>query len=172
MRFLLTAAESKKLSRTALWLKVNTDASVIGGFAACGGLFRDNLATFRSAFSCNIGLKFVFYAEVLGTIFAIEFAARNGWRNIWLESDSTSPLMIFSNYLLVPIMLCNGWDNSHNLGNQVISSNIYRKGNSCTDKLAALGHSMVGEVWLDTLPDELKIDFFWDRSGLPNYRFP
>jgi hypothetical protein len=28
------------------WLKVNTDGSVIGGFAACGGLFRDYLGTF------------------------------------------------------------------------------------------------------------------------------
>ena len=27
----------------------------------------------------------------------------------------------------------------------------------CADKLAALGHSIVG--WLDTLPDEVKIDF-------------
>jgi len=55
---------------------------------------------------------------------------------------------------------------------KVISSHIYREGNCCADKLAALGHSMVGAVWLDTLPDELKIDFFRDRCGLPNYRFP
>ena len=53
-----------------------------------GGLFRDNLGTFRGAFYCNVGAQNVFYAEVHGIISAIEFAARNGWRNIWLESDS------------------------------------------------------------------------------------
>jgi hypothetical protein len=93
----------------------------------------------------------------LGIIFAIEFAARKGWRNIWLESDSTSALLIFSNSLLVPIMLRNRWHNAHNLGIQVFSSHIYREGNCCADKLANLGHSLVGAVWLDTLQDELKI---------------
>jgi len=77
------------------WLKVNTDGSVIGGQAACGGLFRDYLGTFRGAFYCNIGIQTVFYAEVLGIILAIEYAAQQGWRNIWLESDSTSALLIF-----------------------------------------------------------------------------
>jgi len=156
----------------APWLKVNTDGSVVGGYAACGGLFRDTLGTFRGAFVCNVGLQFVFYAEELGIIIAIESAAKNGWRNIWLESDSTSALMIFKNSFLVPMILRNIWPNTCNLGIQVISSHIYREGNCCADILAALGHSMVGEVWLDTLPEELKIDFFRDRCGLPNYRFP
>ena len=157
---------------TASWLKVNMDGSVIGGYATCGGLFRDNLGTFRGAFCCNVGAQSVFYAEVIGIIIAIEFAARNGWRNIWLESDSSSALMIFSNSSLVPIMLHNRCHNARNLGIQVISSHIFREGNCCVEKLAALGHSTIGEIWLDTLLDEVKIDFFRDRCGLPNYRFP
>ena len=92
---------------TAPWLKDNTDGSVISGHAACGGLFRDHSGTFRGAFVCNIGTQFGFYAEVMAIIFAIEYAARHGWRNIWLESDSTSALRIFSNALLVPILLWN-----------------------------------------------------------------
>jgi len=156
---------------TAPWLKVNTDGSVIGRFAACGGLFRDHLGTFLGAFSCNVGLQSVYYAEVLGIILVIDFAARNGWRNIWIESDSTSALMIFSNQLLVPIMLRNRWHNARILGIQVISSHIFREGNCCADTLANLGHSMIGEIWLDTLPDEVKADFFRDRCSLPNYRF-
>jgi hypothetical protein len=40
------------------------------------------------------------------------------------------------------------------------------------DFLANLGHSMVGTNWLDTLPSALRFDFFRDRCGLPNYRFP
>ena len=92
---------------TAPWLKLNTDGSVINGLAACGGLFRDSLGTFRGALYCNVGAQSVFYAEVHGIISAIEFAARNGWRNIWLESDSTSALSIFPNSALVPVSLRN-----------------------------------------------------------------
>ena len=154
---------------TAPWLKVNMDGSVIGGYAACGGQFHDHLGTFRGAFACNVGMQSVFYAEVMAIIFAIELPARHGWRNIWLESDSTNALMIFSNPLLVPILLRNRWHNTRNLGIQVISSHIFRKGNCCADYLANLGHS---EVWLDTLPHALTLDFFRDRCGLPNYRFP
>jgi ribonuclease HI len=157
---------------TAPWLKVNTDGSVVGGLAACGGLFRDHLGTFRGAFACNIGLQSVFYAEVMAIIFALEFAAKKGWRNIWLESDSTSALLIFSNPLLVPILLRNRWHNVRHLGIQVISSHIFREGNCCAYSLANMGHSLVDSNWLDTLPSALRFDFFRDRCGLPNYRFP
>ena len=128
--------------------------------------------TFRGAFHCNIGLQSVFYAEVLGIILAIEYAAREGWRNIWLKSDSTSALLIFSKSILVPIMLRNRWHNARQLGIQVISSHTFREGNCCADKLALMGHFCVGAVWLNTLPSNLSLDFFRDRRGLPNYRFP
>ena len=159
-------------SPTAPWLKVNTDGSVIGGYTACGGLLRDHSGMFRGAFVCNIGTQSVFYAEVMAIIFAIEYAARHGWRNIWWESDSTSALRIFSNTLLVPMLLRNRWHNARSLGIQVISSHIFWEGNCSADYLANLGHSVVGEIWLDTLPPALTLDFFRDRCGLPNYRFP
>lgn len=69
------------------WLKVNNDGSVIGGLAACGGLFRDSLGAYLGAFSCNIGMSSVFHAEILAFILAMEHVAHHGWRNIWLESD-------------------------------------------------------------------------------------
>jgi len=56
-------------------MKVNTDGSVIGGHAACGGLFRDSLGTFRGGFYCNIGVQSVYYSEVLGIILTLEYAA-------------------------------------------------------------------------------------------------
>jgi hypothetical protein len=49
---------------------------------------------------------------------------------------------------------------------------IFREGNSCADKLANMGHGIQDSIWLDTLPSELHFDFFRDRIGLPNYRFP
>ncbi|KEH25465.1 transmembrane protein, putative [Medicago truncatula] len=39
-------------------------------------------------------------------------------------------------------------------------------------RLANLGHSITGAVWHSTLPPDLGFDFFRDRCGLPNYRFP
>ncbi|XP_039690616.1 uncharacterized protein [Medicago truncatula] len=63
-------------------------------------------------------LKTVFYAEVFGIILAIEYAAQKGWRHIWLESDSTSALLIFSKPSLVPILLWNRWHNDQVLGVQ------------------------------------------------------
>jgi hypothetical protein len=99
-------------SPSSPWLKVNTDGSVIGGLAACGGIFRDSLGTYLGAFSCNIGLTSVFHAEIYAFILAMEHAAHHGWMNIWLESDSTSALMVFSNSSLVSWLLQNRWHNS------------------------------------------------------------
>jgi len=41
-----------------------------------------------------------------------------------------------------------------------------------TDKLASVGHSVQGSVWLFAPPNELKVDLFRDGCGVPNYRFP
>jgi len=38
--------------------------------------------------------------------------------------------------------------------------------------MASLGHDLSGTVWFDVLPPSLSLDFFRDRSGLSNYRFP
>lgn len=96
---------------TAPWLKVNTDGSIIGGYAACGGLFKDHLGMFLGAF----------HAEILGFIYDIEYVAHNGWRNNWLESDSSSVLMIFSNASLVPVLFHYKWHNARSFGVQVVS---------------------------------------------------
>jgi len=93
--FSISSHHHKYKEITSPWLKVNTNGSVVGGLAAYGGLFRDSLGTFLGAFSCNIGIASVFHAETLAFILAIDHAAQHGWRNLWLESDSTSALMIF-----------------------------------------------------------------------------
>lgn len=91
-----------------------------------------------------------------------------GWRVI----DSTIALITFANPSLVPLLLRNRWHNARGLGVQVISSHIFREGNSCADKLANIGHYIRGSVWLDMLHVELHFDIYRDRIGLPNYRFP
>jgi len=57
---------------TSPWLKVNSDGSIVGSHAACGGIFRDHLGTFLGSLSCNIGIASVFDSEVLGYILALE----------------------------------------------------------------------------------------------------
>jgi len=97
---------------TAPWIKVNTDDSLIGTHAACGRLFRDHLGSHLGAFACNIGHSTVFYVDVYAFLLALEFADQHGWRNVWLESDSTSALMVFKNRSLVPVLLRNRWHNA------------------------------------------------------------
>ena len=80
---------------TSPWLKVSTDGSVIDGHAACWVLFRDSRGSFLGAFVCNNGAASVFHSEVLAFILAMEHAANHGWRNVWLESDSSSAILIF-----------------------------------------------------------------------------
>jgi hypothetical protein len=63
---------------SAPWIKVNTNGSVIGTHAACGGLFRDHIGTLLGAFSCNIELSTVFNAEVQAFLLALKYAAHNG----------------------------------------------------------------------------------------------
>ena len=108
----------------------------------------------------------------MGYIYAMEYVALNGWRNIWLESDSTSALLSFKNDSLVPISLQNRWHNARRLDVQVISSHNYREGNCFADKLANMGNSLQGEVWCSELPQKVRRDFFRDRFGFPNFRFP
>ncbi|KEH33166.1 hypothetical protein MTR_3g026170 [Medicago truncatula] len=108
----------------------------------CGGVFRDRLGTFLGAFTCNLGISSVFTAEIHGSILALEYAAHNWWKNLWLESV------------------------------QVISSHIFREGNCCADKLANMGHSIQGTVWLSVSPPELHADFYKDHCDVPRYRFP
>lgn len=62
----------------------------------CGGVFRDRLGTFLGAFTCNLGISSVFTAEIHGSILALEYAAHNWWKNLWLESDSTFALKLMA----------------------------------------------------------------------------
>ena len=109
---------------------------------------------------------------MFGYILALEYVAHHGWTNVWLESDSSNALHVFKNISLVLILLRNWWLNARNLHIQVISSHIFQEGNMCADRLANLGHSVVGQVWMSALPSEFQQNIFTDRCGLPRFRFP
>ena len=137
-----------------------------------GRLFRNHLGTFLGGFAANLGDVSVFEAEVTGLIVALEFAASHGWDRLWLESDSTAVVHAFHNPYVILFRFRNQWHNCALLGINSICSHAFHEGNYCADKLANFGHSVLGTVWLDSLPPVFVLDFFRDCVGLPNYRFP
>lgn len=58
--------------------------------------FRDNLGTFLGAFSSKIEVSTHFQVGLHGIDFALEYANRKNWRNIWLETDSMLVIHTFS----------------------------------------------------------------------------
>jgi ribonuclease HI len=155
------------------WMKVNTDGSVttLPPSAACGGVFRDHLVTFRGCFAKKLDTVSVLHAEVMAIILAIETAHNNGWQNVWIESDSQAALCAFGNHAVVPWSLWNRWHNCISLGLNLASSHIFREGNTCADRLANHGHSIIDFTWWNSLPQFLRGPFINDKLGLPCYRF-
>ncbi|MCH88060.1 heat-shock protein, partial [Trifolium medium] len=70
---------------------------------------------------------------------------------------------------IVPWDLRNRWSNCLELGMNIVSSQIYREGNSCADKLVNHGHSVVDSMRWDSLPSVLRDGFLHDKMGLPCY---
>lgn len=136
------------------WVKCNTDGTARSalGRAACGGLFRDYRAVIMQA---------------------IEIAFSRGWRNLWLECDSSLVVDAITTNRGVPWKLRNRWNNCIVLTKKThfIASHIYREGNTCADRLASHGLALQGIFWWDSLPDFLRKDFFRNRFSLPFYRF-
>ncbi|PNX57963.1 ribonuclease H, partial [Trifolium pratense] len=132
------------------WLKANTDGSVVGNTAACGGLFRNHMADHVGSFAYNLGPVSILHAEITAIIIVIELAAAHGWQRISIESDSMSALSSFENPSIVPWDLRNRWSNAISLGLTVIHTHIFREGNMCADRLASHGHSIVDSMWWDS----------------------
>lgn len=66
------------------WLKVNTDGSLVGNVATCGGIFRNALSVYMGSFSSKLQVTLVLHAELLGIIIAIEQAHTRGWMYLWI----------------------------------------------------------------------------------------
>lgn len=78
-------------------MKVNVDGSALGAprLAGYNRLFC-NVRGFRhGAFTGRRESAFAFEGELLAAIVAIDKAFSLGWRNLWLETDSTYVVHIF-----------------------------------------------------------------------------
>jgi len=90
---------------------------------------------------------------------------------IVISDQCIGALLVFRNLSMVLVLLRNRWHNTRSLGIHVISSYIFREGNCCADRLAYMGHSMDGAVWLSILPTVLQPDFYSARFCMPRFRF-
>ncbi|KAF1897675.1 hypothetical protein Lal_00032432 [Lupinus albus] len=66
---------------------------------------------------------------------------KKGWKNIWLECDSTLVVDIFKGRRVVPWRLVNSWLRCmHGISSmRFIVTHIFREGNACADRLTAFG---------------------------------
>ncbi|CAJ2628544.1 unnamed protein product [Trifolium pratense] len=125
------------------------DGSALGspGLASCGGIFRDYTATFLAGgVSINIGNSYALHAELIGVMSAIEIAHSKGWNNLWIESDSQLVNLAFKSAHIVPWKFRNRWFNCLTLTKTMHfrATHIYREGNCCADRMAALGINING----------------------------
>ncbi|KEH16904.1 hypothetical protein MTR_0070s0030 [Medicago truncatula] len=128
------------------YINVNTDGSLQNLSAACGVFSRDQTA--------------------------IEMAVTHHCRYIWIEGNLTSALLAFSKPSLIPIRWRSCWHNCLSHSMEVLSLDIFHKGNGCAKKLATHGHTVLDTGWWESLPVFVRDDFYKDRYGLPNFRFP
>ncbi|KAK7272851.1 hypothetical protein RIF29_13891 [Crotalaria pallida] len=72
------------------WVKLNTDGSFFQApeSAACGGIMRDHIGSFVSAFSCQLGNCSIIDAELWAILHGLRLAYGRGLRRVVMESDS------------------------------------------------------------------------------------
>lgn len=120
-----------------------------------------------------MGISNAIQAELHGAMLAIEIAFNKGWHNLWLECVSQLVVLAFNNVSIVPWKLRNIWQNCIELSKKTRFSvtHIFREGNYCANKIAALGFAFQGFHWWDTISRIISDDFIRNRVSLPNYRF-
>lgn len=129
--------------------------------------------SFDGCFASYFGNLYSLHVELLVAMKAIENVHQRGWHNFWLECDFSLVVLAFSSLKLVPWKLRTRWKNCLYLTSNIrfTVSHIYRKENSCTEKLANFRVNSYCFTWWDLIPSFLSEGFYRDRFGLPNFRF-
>lgn len=130
-------------------MKINTDGSALGapGLISGGGVVRSACGFVLGCFRQSFGVGFSFEAELLASIFALEWAYAMGWRRVWLEVDSTEVVRQFtSKSPVVHSRLRSRWsrvlDYIQHMDFQI--THIYREGNQVANFLAS---SVMEDGW-------------------------
>ncbi|GAU44251.1 hypothetical protein TSUD_399970 [Trifolium subterraneum] len=79
----------------------------------------------------------------------------------------------FKSSHIVPWKLRNRWFNCLEMVKfmHFRVTHIYREGNCCADRMAALGITVNGFYWWDIVPPSVKGDYINNLMGLPSFRF-
>ncbi|KAF1896791.1 hypothetical protein Lal_00034492 [Lupinus albus] len=156
------------------WIKINSDGAAHGALGLAGGgcIFRDYTGNFKGGFADFFGITNSLFAELKAALMAIETTYRKGWRDIWLECDSTLVVDFFRGKGRIPWKLVNKWHTclEYISSMRFIVSQIYREGNTCADRLTAFGVSSRVYTWWDATPIIILEEFNRNRLGLPNFR--
>jgi len=99
------------------------------------------VAWYVGGFSSFLVVQSFMVAEFVGAIIVLEEAQKAGYRQLWLECDSSIVCSPFSSNSLVPWTLRNRWNKGFSFcrGIDYKISHIFREGNHCVDKLTSLG---------------------------------
>ena len=73
------------------WLKVNTNGSSWGnlGVTGCGSVFRNCRGFVKGYFALAISYAYVFEAEIIVVINAINLVWDSSWKKLWIKVDSS-----------------------------------------------------------------------------------
>jgi len=120
-----------------------------------------------------LGLANVFDAELMGIILAVECAVNRNWNFLWIETNSMLATMAIKSPHMVPWELKNRWLNCiHRMNNiSCFVTHIFREGNHCADRLAALGLTLNEFTWWNNIPVSIREHLVKNRLGIPYYRF-
>ncbi|XP_019450654.1 PREDICTED: uncharacterized protein LOC109352924 [Lupinus angustifolius] len=107
------------------WIKVNSDGAAHGhpGHAGGGGIFRDSNEDMLGCFAAYFHIHDSLFAELHAAIMAIQIASLKGWREVWLECDSSLVVEIVKGIKDPPWKLSNYWEHCK----MIISSIKYRQ---------------------------------------------
>ncbi|XP_019416419.1 PREDICTED: uncharacterized protein LOC109327710 [Lupinus angustifolius] len=143
-------------------VKVNSDGATHGflSHAEGCGIFRDNKGDMLGCFATYLNIQDSLYAELFTAIMAIQIANLRGWREVWLECDSSLVVDIVKGNKEPPWKLKNYWEHCK----RIIPSlrlkvlHIFREGNSCADKLASFGLRSRTTSWWNLVPPFLLLN--------------
>ena len=155
------------------WLKLNSDASVINGKAAGGGVLRDHWGRVVWAYYKEFGDLDVLAAEAQSLLFGLQLCVERGVSSLIVESDSRVLVQLVGSKALSKWPLCTVLrEITHHIGRQEATLlHVFREANAVADALASLqlGEHRLFES-LKALPSKARGEARLDCHGVPRIR--
>lgn len=153
------------------FVKINSDGSTANGRLQGGFILRDSMGFVIGACAFKMGKGQTFEAELGATIEGVSTALLHGWRQIFLESDSTYIVGLFiGSSKSIPWHFIGKWRwmKEMPVGSCFNVGHIYREGNSVADALSTY-NGLDDYIWRDCPPDfvlnlaakDRYLEYFW-----------